>query len=82
MGRLALALLAVLGGLAFWRRKTLKDDAATVTEAARSGVERIKGGAEEEGGSEEDPATGDDDAASDATEATEATEEADDSTDA
>ena len=48
MGRLAVALLAVLGGLAFWRRKTLKDDAATVTEAARSGVERVKGGASDE----------------------------------
>jgi len=82
MGRLLLALFAVLGGLAFWRLKTLKDDAATVSEAARSGVARVKGGssdsAEEDAGSEESAASVVGEAASDIADAV---EEAEDSTD-
>jgi ribosome recycling factor len=43
MGKLVLLVAAVIGGLAFWRRKTLKDDATKVTEAAKSQVSKIKG---------------------------------------
>ena len=42
--RLLLIVGAVLGGLAFWRRKNLKEDAAKVTDVAKGGVDRIKGG--------------------------------------
>lgn len=42
--RLLLVVGAVVGGLAFWRRKSLKQDAAKVTDVAKGGVERIKGG--------------------------------------
>ncbi len=42
--RLLLVLGAVLGGVAVWRRKSVKDDAAKVTEAAKGGVQRIKRG--------------------------------------
>ena len=43
--RLLLILGAIFGGVAIWRRKTLKEDASKVSEAAKGGVERIKGGA-------------------------------------
>lgn len=44
MGRLLLAVGAVVGGLAFWRRKTLKSDAEKVTEAAKSAGARVTAG--------------------------------------
>jgi hypothetical protein len=43
MGKLLVLLAAGIGGLAFWRRKTLKEDTAKVTEAAKSQVSKIKG---------------------------------------
>lgn len=45
--RILLVLGAVLGGVAFWRRKSLKDDATKVTDVAKGGVERIKSGSSE-----------------------------------
>ena len=42
--RVLVVLGAVLGGVAVWRRKTLKEDAAKVSDAAKGGVDRIKGG--------------------------------------
>ena len=45
MGKLLVLLAGAIGALAFWRRKTLKEDATKVSDAAKGGVERIKGGA-------------------------------------
>ena len=41
MPRLLLAAAAALGALAFWRRKTLKDDTAKITESAKSGAAQV-----------------------------------------
>ena len=42
MKKMLLAVGAALGGLAFWRRKSLKTDAAKVTEVAKTGVAKVK----------------------------------------
>ena len=44
MGRLLVVVGAAIGGLAFWRRKSLKSDAEKVTEAARSASARVTAG--------------------------------------
>lgn len=42
--RLVAVIVAALGGLAFWRRKTLRSDAEKVTEAAKSATARVAAG--------------------------------------
>ncbi len=44
MGRLLVVVAAAVGGLAFWRRKSLKDDAGRVAEAAKGATARVTSG--------------------------------------
>jgi hypothetical protein len=44
MGRLLVLVGAAIGGMAFWRRKSLRTDAEKVTEAAKSATARVTAG--------------------------------------